>query len=166
MKFENSTYLYLLFLLPAVIVLFYYYISWRKKAIKKLGDEQLINRLMPQNSLKRKWIKITLLMLSLACFVIGLANLRMGSKKQKITGESAEVIICFDVSNSMLANDVKPDRLTQAKLTTSQLIDKLSSNKIGLIVFAGQSYVQMPLTRDSRAALMYLNTINTGMVSS
>ena len=166
MKFENSTYLYLLFLLPAVVVLFYYYISWRKKAIKKLGDEQLINRLMPQNSLKRKWIKISLLLLSLACFVIGLANLRMGSKKQKITGESAEVIICFDVSNSMLANDVKPDRLTQAKLTTSQLIEKLSANKIGLIVFAGQSYVQMPLTRDSRAALMYLNTINTGMVSS
>ncbi len=166
MQFENSTYLYLLFLLPAVVVLFYFYVSWRNGAIKKLGDEHLINRLMQQNSLKRKWIKISLLVLTLAFFTIGLANLRMGSKKQKISGESAEVIICFDVSNSMLATDVKPDRLEQAKLTTSQLIDKLSSNKIGLIVFAGQSYVQMPLTRDSRAALMYLNTINTGMVSS
>ena len=87
-------------------------------------------------------------------------------RTRKFAYESAEVIICFDVSNSMLANDVKPDRLTQAKLTTSQLIEKLSANKIGIIVFAGQSYVQMPLTRDSRAALMYLNTINTGMVSS
>ncbi len=166
MQFENSTYLYLLFLIPLFFGLFYLYVIWRKNAIKKLGDEELVLQLMQQHSLKRKAIKHTLLILAFTCFIIGLANLRMGSKKQKITGESAEVIICFDVSNSMLANDVKPDRLTQAKITTSQLIEKLASNKIGLIVFAGQSYVQMPLTNDSRAALMYLNTISTNMVSS
>lgn len=166
MQFENSTYLYLLFLIPVFIGIFYMYVLWRRKAIKKLGDEELVLELMQQHSLKRKAIKVVLLILAFSCFIVGLANLRMGSKKQKITGESAEVIICFDVSNSMLANDVKPDRLTQAKITTSQLIEKLASNKIGLIVFAGQSYVQMPLTNDSRAALMYLNTINTNMVSS
>jgi Ca-activated chloride channel family protein len=104
-----------------------------------------------------------LLLSALICFIIGLANLRVGSKKEKVTGESAEIIICFDVSNSMLAEDVKPNRLAQSKFMVAQLIDKLAANKIGLIVFAGNSYVQMPLTHDARAALMYLDAIETAL---
>ena len=166
MKFENIIYLYLLFLLPVIAILFYGYVIWRTKTIKKLGDEQLITQLMPQTSVRRKWVKLIIMLVGLGGLIIGLANLRMGSKKEKITGESAEVIICFDISNSMLAEDVKPNRLTQAKITASQLIQKLAPNKIGLIVFAGESFVQMPLTSDTRAALMYLNTINTDLISA
>ncbi len=166
MQFENSNWFYLLFFLPMAVLLFYAWVEWRKKKISRIGDEQLVLQLMPRNSLKRKGIKLAILLIALASMITGLANLRMGSKKEKVSGESAEVIICFDVSNSMLAEDVKPSRIMQAKLTASQLIEKLASNKIGLIVFAGNSYVQMPLTNDARAALMYLNTINTGMVSA
>ena len=164
MQFENTTYLYLLAAIPVIALLFLLYIRWRKSAIKKLGDEKLITQLMDRTSVKRKILKTTILLLAFASITVGLANLRSGSKKEKAKGESSEVIICFDVSNSMLAEDVKPDRLTQAKITASQIIEKIAGNKIGLIVFAGKSYVQMPLSNDARAALMYLNTINTGMV--
>ena len=114
MEFENKNWFYLLILLPLVIGLFYLYLHWRKNAIKKLGDELLVAQLMPRTSMQRKWIKLSLLLFACIAFTIGLANLRMGSKKQKVSGESAEVIICFDVSNSMLAEDVKPNRLIQA----------------------------------------------------
>lgn len=131
-----------------------------------MGDAHLLNQLMARSSMKRKWIKFSILMVACVFIILGLANLRLGSKKQKVTGQSAEIMICFDVSNSMLAEDVKPNRLTQAKLSAAQLIEKLASNRIGLIVFAGESYVQMPLTADSRAALMYLNNINTGTINN
>lgn len=164
MQFEYTTYLYLLTAIPLIALLFYFYTRWRKKAIRKLGDERLVRQLMDRTSLRRKILKIVILLLAFSSLTVGLANLRSGSKKEKAKGESSEVIICFDVSNSMLAEDVKPDRLTQAKITASQIIEKIAGNKIGLIVFAGKSYVQMPLSNDARAALMYLNTINTGMV--
>lgn len=131
-----------------------------------MGDVDLINKLMDRTSLKRKWIKFSLLAGACLFIILGLANLRLGTKKAKITGESAEIMICFDVSNSMMAEDVKPNRMVQAKLAAVQLIEKLAANKIGLIVFAGDSYVQMPLTSDARAALMYLNNINTGIVGN
>jgi Ca-activated chloride channel family protein len=164
MQFEQSTYLWFLLAVPLTLVLFLLYRIWRNRAVAKMGDELLIKQLMDRYSWRRKTFKLLLLLAGFSLFVIGLANLRSGSKKEMAKGESAEVIICFDVSNSMLAEDVKPDRLTQAKFTTSQLIEKLAGNKLGLIVFAGKSYVQMPLSNDARAALMYLNTIHTDMV--
>lgn len=164
MVFERPDILFLLLLLPVLLLLFIWYLRWRKKAIQTIGDAQLVEGMMERTSVKRKWIKFTLLTVAVLCIIIGLANLRIGAKKQQVKGESAEVIICFDVSNSMMAEDVKPNRLQQAKFTASQLIDELAANKIGLIVFAGNSYVQMPLTRDARAALMYLNGINTGSI--
>ncbi len=164
MAFEHPDILFLLFLLPVLLLVFVLYLRWRRSAIARIGDPALVVQGMDRPSDKRKWIKFSLLLAAVACIIFGLANLRIGAKKQQIKGESAEVIICFDVSNSMLAEDVKPNRLTQAKFMTAQLIEELASNKIGLIVFAGNSYVQMPLTRDARAALMYLDGINTGSV--
>ena len=166
MEFENKIMLYGLAVIPLLLLVFYAYVAWRIKALAKMGDQHLLEQLMNRTSMKRKWIKFSLLLAACAFIILGLANLRLGSKKQKVKGESAEVMICFDVSNSMLAEDVKPNRLAQAKLSTAQLIEKLASNKIGLIVFAGESYVQMPLTSDSRAALMYLNNINTGTIAN
>ncbi|MFZ1633459.1 MAG: VWA domain-containing protein, partial [Chitinophagales bacterium] len=166
MQFENKIAFYFLAIIPVLVMLFYAYINWRNKAITRMGDRALVEQLMQRNSVKRKWIKFMVLMGACLFIILGLANLRMGSKKQKVKGESAEIMICFDVSNSMLAEDVKPSRLAQAKLSAAQLIERLSSNRIGLIVFAGESYVQMPLTSDSRAALMYLNNINTGTITN
>lgn len=164
MAFEHPYILYLLLAIPVLILSFLVYIRWRKQTINTFGDPEIVTQLMDSPSSVRKWGKFALLTGAFICFVIGLANLRVGSKKEKVTGESAEIIICFDVSNSMLAEDVKPNRLAQSKLMVAQLMDKLAANKIGLIVFAGNSYVQMPLTRDARAALMYLDGITTGSV--
>ncbi len=166
MQFENKIVLYFLFIIPILVMIFYSYVQWRKKALERMGDVLLINKLMDRTSLKRKWIKFVLLAGACVFIILGLANLRLGSKKAKITGESAEIMICFDVSNSMLAEDVKPNRMVQAKLAAVQLVEKLAANKIGLIVFAGDSYVQMPLTSDARATLMYLNNINTGTIGN
>jgi len=166
MQFEHKIVLYFLFIIPFLVMIFYGYVQWRKKALVRMGDVDLINKLMDRTSLKRKWIKFSLLAGACLFIILGLANLRLGTKKAKITGESAEIMICFDVSNSMMAEDVKPNRMVQAKLAAVQLIEKLAANKIGLIVFAGDSYVQMPLTSDARAALMYLNNINTGIVGN
>lgn len=164
MAFEKPDILFLLLVLPLMLIMYWLYLRWRAATIKKIGDTALVTELLYRDSNKRRWIKYILQTLAVAFIIIGLANLRQGSKKEKVSGESAEVIICFDVSNSMMAEDVKPNRITQAKFTASQLIERLAANKIGLIVFAGNSYVQMPLTRDARAAMMYLNTINTGSV--
>lgn len=164
MAFEHPYILYLLGAIPVLILSFLLYLRWRKLTMQKFGDPEIVKQLMDSPSPVRKWIKFSLLLSALICFIIGLANLRVGSKKEKVTGESAEIIICFDVSNSMLAEDVKPNRLAQSKFMVAQLIDKLAANKIGLIVFAGNSYVQMPLTHDARAALMYLDGITTGSV--
>lgn len=166
MEFENIQYLYLLLVIPVLLLLFVLLFTWRKKAIAKMGDAHLVLEMMQRYSAKRKILKFVLLCIALISFTIALANIRMGSKREKVKAEGSEVIICFDVSRSMLAEDVKPDRLTRAKILASQIIDKLEGNKIGLIVFAGQSYVQMPLTVDTRAALMYLNTVNTDMVQT
>ena len=166
MQFENTFAFYFLAILPVLLLLFFAYIRWRKKAMATMGDRHLIEQLLDRSSEKRKWIKFIVILAGCTFIIIGLANLRMGSKKQKIKGESAEIIICFDVSNSMLADDVKPDRLTQAKLSATQIIEELAGNKIGLVVFAGDSYMQMPLTSDSKAALMYLNNINTGTIAN
>ena len=164
MGFEKPDILFLLLVLPLMLIMYWLYLRWRAATIRKIGDAALVTELLYRDSNKRRWIKYILQTLAVAFIIIGLANLRQGSKKEKVSGESAEVIICFDVSNSMMAEDVKPNRITQAKFTASQLIERLAANKIGLIVFAGNSYVQMPLTRDARAAMMYLNTINTGSV--
>lgn len=166
MQFENPSILYLLAIIPILVLVYYGYIRWRKAAMQRMGDLHLMQQLMDRTSLKRKTIKFTLLLSACVFIILGLANLRMGSKKAKVTGESAEVMICFDVSNSMLAEDVKPNRLVQAKLAAVQLVEKLAANRIGLIEFAGESYVQMPLTSDARATLMYLNNISTGNVGT
>lgn len=164
MAFEHPYILSLLFAIPVLIGVFLWYLRWRKHTITKVGDNELVLQLMDNPSQVRKWVKFCLLLGAFTCIVIGLANLRVGMKKEKATNANAEVIICFDVSNSMLAEDVKPNRLGQAKFAAAQLIDELAANKIGLIVFAGSSYVQMPLTRDARASLMYLDGISTGSV--
>jgi len=164
MSFERPDILWLLLLAPLFALLHFLYMRWRQKALSTLGDTVLVTQLMERPSSKRKWIRATLWITSYCFLLIALANPRVGLRKEKVSNESAEVIICFDVSNSMLAEDVKPNRLTQAKFTAAQLIEDLASNKTGLIVFAGNSYVQMPLTRDARAAMMYLDGINTGSV--
>jgi len=163
-RFEHQYYLYLLIALP-LWMLIYVYSAWRKKrAIKKLGDENLVKQLMPDFKLIKQSLKFFLLWLDAFCIIIAMANPQMGSKIEKVKRKGIDVFIALDVSKSMMAEDVKPNRLTRAKQAVSHLIDELNNDRVGLICFAGRSYLQMPLTVDYSAAKLFLQNANCNMV--
>lgn len=163
-KFENTDYLYLLLLIIPLAALFIFFLFWRRHAIKKLGELNLVERLMPGKPKYKHQAKFILMMLAFAAICIGLANPQIGTSYEKVKRQGIDVIVALDVSNSMLAEDVKPNRLERAKLLVSRLIDKMQNDRIGLIVFAGNAYLQMPLTIDHAAGKLFLNTVNTAMV--
>jgi len=163
-RFENIIFIYALAIIPVLILWFIIVLKLRKKALNKFGDSNLLNLLMPNVSMARYKLKFILLNLALIFILVGMANPQIGSKLQQVKRKGVEVIIALDVSNSMLAQDIKPNRLERAKRAISNLIDKLHDDKIGLIVFAGDAFVQLPITTDYSAAKMFLSTINTGIV--
>ncbi len=124
----------------------------------------LLAQLMPDASKRRAWVKLLLVCLALVFFVIGLVRPQTGAKLKEVKRNGIEVIIALDVSNSMLAQDFKPTRLERAKLAISRLVDKLQDDRIGLIVFAGDAYVQLPVTSDYVSAKQFLSNINPGIV--
>jgi Ca-activated chloride channel family protein len=163
-RFANQEYLYLLLLLPLLIALFFLSEYRRRRTIKKLGESLLVRRLIPEISVARPLIKFILFILALSAVIIILARPQFGSKIEEVKREGVEVIIALDVSNSMLAEDIQPNRLTRAKQAISRLVDNLSNDKIGLIVFAGDAYTQIPVTTDYVSAKMFLSTISPEMV--
>jgi len=163
-KFENIHYLYLMLLMLPLAAIFAFFIFWRNRSIKKLGEMNLIARLMPAKPKYKHQVKFVLMTLAFAAICIALANPQIGTKYEKVKRQGIDVIVALDVSNSMLAEDVKPNRLERAKLLVSRLIDKMQNDRIGLIVFAGNAYLQMPLTIDHAAGKLFLNTVNTNMV--
>lgn len=163
-RFENIIYIYALAIIPILIIWFIIVLKIRKKAIAKFGDIQLLNMLMPDVSIARYKLKFIIFLISLVFIFVGLANPQVGSKLQQVKRNGVEVMIALDVSNSMLAKDIKPNRLDRAKRAISNLIGKLNNDKIGIIVFAGDAFVQLPITTDYSSAKMFLSTINTGIV--
>lgn len=163
-RFANPDFLYLLLLLPVIAVLWILRDAWRKKALQKLGNTILLRQLMPEYSVSRPVIKLVLRLMALASVIIILARPQFGSRLEEVRRQGVEVIIALDVSNSMLAEDIQPDRLTRAKQALSRLIDNLENDKIGLIVFAGDAYTQIPITTDYISAKMFLSTIGPEMV--
>jgi Ca-activated chloride channel family protein len=136
----------------------------KKKALKRLGDTNLVNGLVPEMSRIRPVIKFVLQLTAFLSGVIMIARPQFGSKIEDVKKQGVEVIIALDVSNSMLAEDIQPDRLTRAKQAISRLVDDLENDKIGLIVFAGDAYIQIPITTDYISAKMFLSAINPNMV--
>jgi Ca-activated chloride channel family protein len=132
--------------------------------MREFAQDDLLKVLMPSRSNRRPRVKFVFLSLALIFFIVGLANPQIGSKLEEMKRQGVEIIIALDVSNSMMAEDIKPNRLERAKRTISKLIDRLHGDKVGLIVFAGQAYVQMPTTTDYRAAKMFLSSISPGIV--
>jgi Ca-activated chloride channel family protein len=163
-RFANPDYLYLLLLLPVMALLFIINEIRKRRARKRLGDIRLIGTLMPELSDSRSAVKFILLLFAVLAGVIILSRPQFGSKIEDVKKQGVEVIIALDVSNSMLSEDIQPDRLTRAKQAISRLVDNLDNDKIGLIVFAGDAYTQIPITTDYVSAKMFLSTIGPDMV--
>lgn len=167
-SFANPEYLYLLLLLPVVAGLFWLFQRAKAKKIAKFGRAGVVKELMPEQSKYKPWIRLTVELVLLATIVVILARPRGGAQETNTTMKGIEVMICLDVSNSMNAasDDDAPDvsRLQRSKQVLEKLIDRITGNKVGLIVFAGNAYMQMPITGDAQSAKMYLSSINTDMV--
>jgi Ca-activated chloride channel family protein len=164
-RFEEPAYLYLLILVPA-LVLFYLYSNYRRrKALRSYGDPALLEQLMPAVSKHRPDVKFGIMMAAVALFAVLLARPQFGSKLETVKRQGVEVIIALDVSNSMLAEDVQPSRLEKAKRIISKLVDGMENDKVGMIIFAGDAYTQLPITSDYISAKIFLESISPALIS-
>ncbi|MCI2082607.1 MAG: VWA domain-containing protein [Bacteroidales bacterium] len=159
--FAQAKYLYLLLLIPLLFLFYWLYLRVRSRRIGKFGDKSLVVQLMPAASVAKGWLKLSFFSLAMLCFFIGMARPQMGARLKKKDTEGVEVMICLDVSNSMLAQDYTPDRLDRAKFAISNLVDRLNGDRIGLVVFAGEAFVQLPITTDYVSAKSFLGSVNT-----
>ena len=164
-RFEEISYLYLLLLLPFLAALFLYSNYRRRKAIICFGDPELMAQLMPDVSKYRPDVKFWLTFVAIALFSVLLARPQFGSKLETVKRKGVEVIIALDISNSMLAQDIQPNRLEKAKRLMSKLIDGMENDKVGVIVFAGGAFTQLPITSDYISAKMFLESINPSLIS-
>ena len=162
--FQHIEYLLVLAFVPLMILLYVFVISNKKKTIKKIGDPALVNQLIKAYSPSKFRIKFILILLAFTVGIIALANPRKPQGTTMVNRSGIDVMIALDVSKSMLADDIKPSRLERAKQLIAKLIDKLSEDRIGIVVFAGRAYLQMPLTTDHSAAKMYLSSASTDVV--
>ncbi|WP_349846479.1 VWA domain-containing protein [Bacteroides cellulosilyticus] len=164
-RFEEPTYLYLLLLLPFLVAFYLYSNYRRRKAIRKFGDPVLMAQLMPDVSKYRPDVKFWLVFAAIGLFAVLLARPQFGSKLETVKRQGVEVMIALDISNSMLAQDVQPSRLEKAKRLVAQLVDKMENDKVGMIVFAGDAFTQLPITSDYISAKMFLESINPSLIS-
>lgn len=163
-RFAHPEFLYALLVIPVLIGLFYYSLYQKSKRLKVIGDKKLLANLMPEASHWRPRVKFYVLLIAITLSIFMVAGPQFGSKLQKVKRSGIEMVIAVDVSNSMLAQDLTPSRMQRAKQLLSRLIDQSQNNKVALLVFAGDAYVQMPMTTDVMSAKMFLNSINPGMV--
>jgi Ca-activated chloride channel family protein len=164
-QFANIKILLALLLIPFLAILFHLGRVIIRKKLRTFASEPLHAILFPDASFWRSGLKFYFSILAFSLIIIGLAGPRVGSKLKEVEKKGREIIIALDVSNSMLAEDIAPNRLIRAKQSVSRLIDKLLDDKVGLIIFAGDAYTQIPLTNDYSSAKMFLESINTEAVS-
>ena len=164
LMFADYKYLYLLILVPVFLMGYGIMRYMRARRVKTFGDPALVEALMPSRSRSKGWVKAVLFSLAFAFFAIGLARPRTGAKLAERNTKGAEIIVALDVSNSMLAQDYSPNRLERAKLSIARLTERLQEDRIGLVIFAGTSFVQLPVTTDYVSAKMFLNSIDTGSI--
>ena len=166
LRFEDPAFLWLLWVLPALVLV--RFIGWRRRKAKlrKLGDPELLKQLMPHISKYRPTVKFVLMLAALALLIVMVARPQMGSKISNEKRNGIETMICLDISNSMLAEDVAPSRLDKSKMLIENLVDNFTNDKIGLIVFAGDAFVQLPITSDYVSAKMFLQNISPGLIQT
>lgn len=160
----NPQYLYLLVLPILLWAAYLYFRSWRNKIQEQFADTTLFYQINPYRSKRKSVIKLILRLFGLSALIVGLINPKVGSRIETVTRKGVDVVFAIDVSKSMLAEDIAPSRILKAKQILSKAIDELVNDRIGIIVYAGKAYAQLPLTTDYTAAKMFLRTINTDMV--
>ncbi len=165
-RFEDPIYLYLLAVIPLLIAIRMLMVMQQKRRLRSFGDAELVKQLMPDVSRWRPLVKFALLLAALALLIVVLARPQLGTKISHEKRTGIETIIALDISNSMLAEDVAPDRLSRSKMMVENLVDHFSDDKIGLIVFAGDAFVQLPITSDYVSAKMFLSSISTDMIET
>jgi Ca-activated chloride channel family protein len=164
-RFAHENFLYALLAVPALIIIYLVTVRLRRKALERFGNPALILQLMPDVSVTKPHLKFMLATIALILLIFAIAGPQFGSRLEEVKRKGIEIILALDVSNSMMAEDIQPSRLERAKQAISTLIDRLENDKIGLIVFAGDAYTQIPITTDYSSAKMFLSNINTSVVS-
>jgi Ca-activated chloride channel family protein len=163
-RFAHEQYLYLLGLIPMLCVFYWFLRRARRKALERFGSLNIIERLAESASRTKRLVKFVLFVVAFAFLVVGLANPQIGTRLQEVKQEGVDIFIALDVSLSMKAEDIKPNRLEKAKLEIRNLIDRLAGDRLGLIVFAGEAYTQFPLTTDYGAANLFLDVVDVDVV--
>ena len=163
-RFQHIEYLWLLALVPLAVLIYLAYYRWRRKSIGKLGDTALVQQQLYGNISGRKTTKFFLATMAITCCIIGLANFQKGAQTDTAERKGVDVLFALDVSKSMLAKDIQPDRLTRAQQLIELMIDKMKNDRVGLVIFAGRAYLQIPLTIDYNSAKMLLSTVSTNNV--
>ena len=165
-RFEDPIYLYALALIPLLAILRFLLVRQQKKRLRKLGDRELVRQLTPDVSRFRPLVKYSLLLTALALLIVMIARPQFGTKINREKRTGIETIIALEVSNSMLAEDVAPSRLDRSKMMVENLVDNFTNDKIGLIVFAGDAFIQLPITSDYVSAKMFLSSISPSMIAT
>jgi Ca-activated chloride channel homolog len=164
LRFQHISHLFALGIIPLLILLFILKVLWGRKKLKNLGEEYLVVQQIRGYIKGRSTTRFILLAIGLSCLIIGWANLQMGAKTEKVQRKGVDVIIALDVSKSMLAKDIQPDRLSKAKQLIMHLLEKMNNDRVALIVFAGRAYLQVPLTIDYSAMKMMMQTVKPDLV--
>jgi len=165
-RFENIDFFYFLAIVPLLIGLFFIIIRNDKRKKEKFANHTVWAKLNPELAGKREWLRMWLIILVVAFAVLALANPQWGSKREKVISKSSDIFIALDISHSMLAEDISPNRLERAKRMAQNLVNELRGEKIGLILFAGNAYMQMPLTLDHAAAKIFLRGADPGLAGT
>lgn len=165
-QLDEKIYFYLLFIIPVIVTLFLLVLLWKKRAQKKFADSLLLRRLTPNKSQYKGTLKLLFFLLGLSGLIIALVNPKIGTKLETVKREGVDIVFAVDVSKSMLAEDIAPNRMEKAKRLVSEIINQLASDRVGIIAYAGQAFPQLPITTDYGAAKMFLQGMNTNMLSS
>ncbi|WP_417352343.1 VWA domain-containing protein [Flavobacterium alkalisoli] len=165
-ELDEPKYLYLFAVLPVLLLLFLFNLYWKRKKQREFGDDELVKKLTPEKSVFKPVFKFVILLLALSGVIIALVNPKIGTKTETVKREGIDIVFAIDVSKSMLAEDVAPNRLEKAKQIVSQIINQLGTDRIGIIGYAGSAYPVLPITSDYSVAKMFLQNMNTDMVSS
>ena len=166
MELDESKYLYLLFIVPVLVLLFLYNQYWKRKKQLEFGDLEMVKKLSPEKSVFKPILKLVVIILALVGLILGLVNPKIGTKMETVKRQGIDIVFAMDVSKSMLAEDVAPNRLEKSKQIVSQIINQLGSDRIGIVAYAGSAFPVLPITTDYGVAKMFLQSMNTDIVSS